>query len=317
MAALFLLLRDATERPGLAAALSFFLALVPPLVFYFHQFYPEMLGALVLAIAFQTLAFRPERIRLHAVRFGVLVAVLPWLHQKFLPVWGVVLLTALVVAGADRRCSRSTAAAGSGPRACSRRSREPLPHGLYNFAITGSVRPDALFLAWGPGGVTSARLGQGVLGLLLDSRYGILPYVPLLMLAAAGLVLGGARKLALALPAALAYYLTVASADNWTGRFATSGATHAGRAAVRGARRDGARANRAPARRRARWRSARRVDGADRARAAARPARRQRLWLLLAKSRSPTGGSTCPACSSAPGRTRRRGLPCSSSPGRC
>ena len=37
---------------------------------------------------------------------------------------------------------------------------------LYNFAITGSVRPDALFLAWGPGGVTSARLGQGVLGLL-------------------------------------------------------------------------------------------------------------------------------------------------------
>ena len=28
---------------------------------------------------------------------------------------------------------------------------------LYNFAITGSARPDALFLAWGPGGVTSAR----------------------------------------------------------------------------------------------------------------------------------------------------------------
>ena len=61
---------------------------------------------------------------------------------------------------------------------------------LYNFAITGSVRPDALFLAWGPGGVTSARVGQGLLGLLLDARYGILPYVPILMLAGAGLVLG-------------------------------------------------------------------------------------------------------------------------------
>ncbi len=88
---------------------------------------------------------------------------------------------------------------------------------LYNFAITGSVRPDALFLAWGPGGVTSARVGQGVLGLLLDARYGILPYVPVLMLAAGGLVLGGARRFAVVVPAAVVYYLTVASADNWAG----------------------------------------------------------------------------------------------------
>ena len=57
--------------------------------------------------------------------------------------------------------------------------------------LSGSVRPDALFLAWGPGGVTSARLGEGLLGLLLDARYGILPYVPLLVLAVAGFVLGG------------------------------------------------------------------------------------------------------------------------------
>ena len=46
---------------------------------------------------------------------------------------------------------------------------------LYNFAITGSARPDALFLAWGPAGVTTARLGQGLLGLALDARYGIVP----------------------------------------------------------------------------------------------------------------------------------------------
>ena len=88
---------------------------------------------------------------------------------------------------------------------------------LYNFAITGSVRPDALFLAWGPGGVTSARVGQGVLGLLLDARYGIVPYVPILLLAAGGLALGGARRFAVVMPAAAVYYLTVASADNWAG----------------------------------------------------------------------------------------------------
>jgi len=94
---------------------------------------------------------------------------------------------------------------------------------LYNFSIAGSVRPDALFLAWGPGGVTTARLGQGLLGLLLDARYGILPYVPIYLLAGAGLVLGGVRRLALVLPAALVYYLTVASADNWAGAVCSLG----------------------------------------------------------------------------------------------
>ena len=74
---------------------------------------------------------------------------------------------------------------GARRRACSCRTAASLYlTALYNFAITGSVRPDALFLAWGPGGVTSARVGQGVLGLLLDARYGILPYVPILLLAA-------------------------------------------------------------------------------------------------------------------------------------
>ena len=279
VAALFLLLRDATERPGLAAALSFFLALVPPFLFYFHQFYPEMLGALVLAIAFRTLAFRPERIRLHAVRFGVLVAVLPWLHQKFLPVWGVLLVTALVV-GWRRpqvltldRSGWKWAALLLAPNLVSLYLTA-----LYNFAITGSVRPDALFLAWGPGGVTSARLGQGVLGLLFDSRYGILPYVPLLILAAAGLVLGGARKLAPVLPAALAYYLTVASADNWSGAVCNLGRYVMPVVplfvALVGMR---ARANVGAARRRRAGARARFVDGADCARAPARPARRQRL----------------------------------------
>jgi hypothetical protein len=91
---------------------------------------------------------------------------------------------------------------------------------LYNFGIAGSVRPDALFLAWGPGGVTSARVGQGLLGLWLDARYGLLPFVPVYAVALAGLALsatGPARRLWGALPAALVYYLTVAAADNWAG----------------------------------------------------------------------------------------------------
>ena len=191
---------------------------MPPFLFYFHQFYPEMLGAIVLALAFRTIALRPERIRLHPWRLGALLAVLPWLHQKFLPVWGVLLATALLVGW------RSPAARVLDRSGWKWAARVLAPNvvglylfALYNFAVTGSARPDALFLAWGPRGVSSERIGQGVLGLLLDARFGILPYVPLLLLAGAGLVLGGARRFAVILPAAAAYYLTVASADNWSG----------------------------------------------------------------------------------------------------
>jgi hypothetical protein len=250
--ALFLLVRDTTGRPGLAAALALGFALVPPFLFYSFQLYPEMLGALVMAVAFRTLALRSAGLRRHPWLLGSLLATLPWLHQKFLLVWLVLVGTALYVGWRDLagpgdlpnrpwlRVGRiapdpTRANASSGARAGPLASMRPTFPGswvpglvvptaaslyltaLYNFSITGSVRPDALFLAWGPGGVTGARMGQGVLGLLLDARYGILPYVPVLMLAAGGLVLGGARRFAVVLPAAVVYYLTVASADNWAG----------------------------------------------------------------------------------------------------
>ena len=60
VAAVFALLRDATGRPGLAAALALGFALVPPFLFYFFQFYPEMPGALVLAVACAMLVRRPD-----------------------------------------------------------------------------------------------------------------------------------------------------------------------------------------------------------------------------------------------------------------
>jgi hypothetical protein len=232
VAALFRLVRDATGRPGLASALALGFALVPPFLFYSFQFYPEMVGALVLAVVFRALALRPEGLRRHPWLYGWLLATLPWLHQKFLPVWLVLVATAVWMSfrGAPSSAGDEESAVPSDPSGPGRRASLRITTALlvptlvslyltalYNFAITGSVRPDALFLAWGPGGVTSARVGQGVLGLLLDARYGILPYVPVLMLAAGGLAVGGARRFAVVLPAALVYYLTVASADNWAG----------------------------------------------------------------------------------------------------
>ena len=93
--ALFQLVRDATGRPGLAAALAFGFAATPPFLFYFFQLYPEMVGALVMAVAFRTLALRPEGLRRHPWLFGRTLATLPWLHQKFLPAWLVLVATAV------------------------------------------------------------------------------------------------------------------------------------------------------------------------------------------------------------------------------
>ena len=209
--ALFLLMRDATGSGGLSALLAGGAALAPPFVFYSFQFYPEMLGALVMTAALRWLLFVPRIRERTAWLLGLGLATLPWLHQKFLPVWGVLALWAIVRL-VNELVPLRTLGAVLWPQALTL-----FLTALYNFAITGSVRPDALFLAWGPGGVSSARVGQGLLGLWLDARYGIVPYVPFLLLAAGGAVLPAARRLLWALPAALVYYLTVASADNWSG----------------------------------------------------------------------------------------------------
>ena len=310
VAAVFALLRDTTGRPGLAAALSLGFAFVPPFLFYFFQFYPELPGALVVTIACAMLVrqpvlerqpgeaqgpprVRPERVLRQPWLFGGLIATLPWLHQKFLPLWAVLAATACALVlwrlGRDGRpgLEAETVEPARGrllrvllaiavPQALTL-----LLTALYNFSITGSVRPDALFLAWGPGGVTSARVGQGVLGLLLDARYGVLPYVP---------VPRARRRRAPRSPRACAGRLAPRSArllpDRGLGRQLGRRRVQprpllpADRAARRGPGRsgvDGPRPRRPDTRRSRARPGARRLDGPVRGRALARPARRQRL----------------------------------------
>lgn len=217
--ALYLLLRDATGRAGLSAALAGFFALVPPFVFYPYQFFPEMPAALLLAVVLRTLLFGKRFTAGAACGLGLLLATLPWLHQKFLPVWGVLVMLSIWIA-VDRLVTLKAFLWLALPQALTLYLTA-----LYNFAISGSVRPDALFRAWGPAGVTTAHLGQGFFGLLLDQRYGILPYAPLYLLAGAGLLAAGhgAGRLRLALPAALVYYMTVAAADDWHGAVSNLG----------------------------------------------------------------------------------------------
>lgn len=213
VAGLMLLVRDLTGRPGLAASVAASLALLPPFYFYAYQFYPEMLGALTLVFLFRALlastGLRPGR----ALAFGLLLATLPWLHQKFLPVWAVLSIWTAVRCVRERTTRRALLALAL-PQAAT-----VALFTLYNFSITGSIRPDALFLAWGPAGVKATSTVWGVPGLLFDARYGLIPYVPLYLAAGAGLLAPSeaGRRLRLALPAVGIYFLTVASADNWSG----------------------------------------------------------------------------------------------------
>jgi len=213
VAALFLLIRDVTGRPGLAALVAGVAAAAPPYLFYFYQFYPEMPGALMLALALRQVFFSRRWSVGTCLGLGLILASLPWWHQKFLPVWGVLALLSGIRA-VDRLVSLRALLALAIPQLAS-----ALATALYNFVITGSVRPDALFRAWGPGGVTTAHLPQGFLGLALDINYGLLPYAPVYLVAFAGLVQRGraAAALRLALPAFAVYYLTVAAADDWHG----------------------------------------------------------------------------------------------------
>ena len=210
---ILLFVRDLTGRPGVAAAVAALFALLPPFYFYAYQFYPEMLGALALVFLFRGLLvpapWTPER----ALALGLLLALLPWLHQKFLPVWAVLSLFA-VMAVVRAQASRRALAWLVLPQAFTLAL-----YALYNFSITGSIRPDALFLAWGPGGVSASRTLWGIPGLPFDSRYGLFPYAPLYLAAGAALLASpdAARRLRYLLPAVLVYFLTVASADNWSG----------------------------------------------------------------------------------------------------
>ena len=217
VAMLFVLVRDATQRPGLAAALTAFFALTPPFVFYSFQFYPEMPGALLLAFCIWRLYLRPSFGFWSSLGLGLGLAALPWLHQKFLPVWAVLAAVAIFKA-VDRLVGLRALLALALPQLATL-----YLVALYNFAITGSARPDALFLAWGPGGITTAHLGQGFFGLLLDIHYGILPYAPVYLLGVAALWLPLGKRIRPALLPVAVYYLTVAAADDWHGAVSNLG----------------------------------------------------------------------------------------------
>ncbi len=217
VAATFALARDVARSTGAALAVAGAVALTPPLLFYSFQFYPEVPAALLLTWGMRRLALGHALDTRACLGLGLAVAALPWLHQKYMPLAAALVLWALVAAVDTLARARALGALLLPPLASAALIA------LYNFALTGSPRPDALFRALGREGVSLAHFGQGALGLACDARYGLLPYVPWLLLAGAGLCHAPTRVLRAALPVAAVYYATVAAAENWTGSISNLG----------------------------------------------------------------------------------------------
>lgn len=217
VAATFALARDVARSTGAALVVAGAVALTPPLLFYSFQFYPEVPAALLLAWGVRRLALGHALDTRACLGLGLAVAALPWLHQKYMPLAAALALWALVAAVDPLARARALAALALPPLVSAALVA------LYNFALTGSPRPDALFRALGREGVSLAHFGQGALGLACDARYGLLPYVPFLLLAGAGLWHAPTRVLRAAAPVAAVYYATVAAAENWTGSISNLG----------------------------------------------------------------------------------------------
>jgi hypothetical protein len=213
VAAVFLLARDGGSGAGNGGRHRRADRAAAAACFYSYQFYPGDAGS---ASSWPSPARHPPAPPASArgaFALGLLLAFLPWLHQKFLPVWALLALVA-VVRLVDALVTTRELVAFVAPQVVSLYLTA-----LYNFAVTGSVRPDALYLAWGPGGVNSSRWGQGLFGLTLDARYGSCPTCPSTCSrwAASSCPARPARVLRRGAAAMFVYYLTVAAADNWSG----------------------------------------------------------------------------------------------------
>jgi hypothetical protein len=201
--------------PGVVGA--FALAVSPPILLYTFQIYPELPAALGLLYAFRKLVMDGPPTGRSAFAASVVLAFLPWLHQKY-----------------------SVAAAALGMMAAARLLRDKKIGGrvrrlallfaplilsafsivVYNHALTGSVLPDATFRAVGRTSFDPSNMARGFLGLLFDSENGLFFYAPIYLLALVGVRSFARRHSDLYRPLLVvfvAYLAVISSFPYWPG----------------------------------------------------------------------------------------------------
>jgi hypothetical protein len=153
-------------------------ALTVPFVPYAWSIFPEMPGAAIVAWAAVWLASRRDVSRARWAMRGIVMALLPWLHTKF-----VIFQAALVMLLAWRlRRQRASALALLAPVVVS-----GIAWFGFFYVVYGSPNPEAPYGTYARDWVKVAYVPRGLLGLLFDQKFGLLIYAPVYVLAPAGL----------------------------------------------------------------------------------------------------------------------------------
>lgn len=197
--------RRATGAPAVGATAAIVAVATIPVAPFAFQMYPETAAGLCLVLVLLLLlrARGAEPSRAAAFGYGLLAALLPWLHIRFL------VLAAVVVAGGllwlPRRARPAFLIGSAVPIVLL---------SAYAYRLTGSVLPWAHWSAPGTDHLFAASdVPSHMLGFALDRTWGVLPHAPVYLIAAAALVMcaraypravlfGLAMLLALAVPSA-------------------------------------------------------------------------------------------------------------------
>lgn len=212
---IFRLLRHLFDRDAFAAALAVLAMITLPVTSFAFQLYPESAAGVALTASLLFLLFpRPGATLMRALAFGVMCGFLPWAHIRFSVLSITLVAWALLPRAGEWRQRRMFLAGYAAMVAlmC-----------VYAYRLTGSPMPNAMFSAEGTADPFDATLiGPYFVGYMVDRIWGILPHVPVYLLAFLGLgplwrsnrghaLLFSAMYLSLAIPSA-AHSLNAAGA---------------------------------------------------------------------------------------------------------
>lgn len=178
--ATFRLLRRLLAHDALAGGLAVLAMITLPVTSFAFQLYPETAAGLALTLVLIFLLFPRDGGSLkRALAFGVICGFLPWAHIRFSLLSAVAVLYALL------------------PHAGEWRQRRAFLGGYalmvalmcaYAYRLTGAPMPNAMFSAEGTADPFDASLiAPFFAGYMVDRIWGILPHVPLYLLAFLGL----------------------------------------------------------------------------------------------------------------------------------
>jgi hypothetical protein len=184
-----------------------------PIVPHAWSLYPEIAGAAIVAWG---VAWAVERQPAGAAAWfgrGVCVAILPWLHTKFVVILAVMGLWLLF----ELRTRAKEAIAFAVPIAVS-----SIAWFTFFYVIYGTIDPQAPYGAHAQQFVRLVNLPRSVLGLLADQKFGLFVYAPIYLATAAGgwLLLQDGRRRAFAIglvAVLLAYFASSARYYMWWG----------------------------------------------------------------------------------------------------